>query len=399
MKKSGKKKASKSSVPSRSRIVSSSVIGGRERRRRRREEEHRSFKAERRARKRLRTDDEDAVVKAVQEDLERGKQAEEVLARESAGRKRCQAAKLAQQELQTRIDSLSSELVCWYPGKQEHLKRLEEEKALEKASRPHGAARPAEEVYPWLYPEYHAQNERQEREFWERQRNKGENLLEKLAGRYSAHYKTFELLMAYLEMGVLMLRRGRLKEAEGFLKKANECDAQGRKLSDRLCCFLVACFIEQGELGKARQLIDREFSTLVDEAIRQILLWDLALIEFVARRVNKEDDSSEELLKKAFTEAAESNNCVALCLADHEKMKDFVDGSVVDEFCDRDLKCAREKAKTGWSREEVAIVYFVRSISWWLDTDPCFQEIAEKLKPEQVNLSNLEESFRAFVSS
>mmetsp|Transcript_19211 Transcript_19211/g.37689 ORF Transcript_19211/g.37689 Transcript_19211/m.37689 type:complete len:530 (+) Transcript_19211:180-1769(+) len=384
------------------------ALGGhKERRRQRRQDERRQRKAGKHANQVQRKREasgkkllsEDQLESMVDKQLARRKKLEESLTRESESRRLAQKLQMYLQQLEANIKKDEGELVCWYPGKAEHLKKREQDKVKYDPNKLTGACRPAEEAYPWLYPDYHAKKQREEREEEEREQNKGDNILKMFDGHWGKHYRTRELAGRYLELALRMVQaeESLLQDALGKNKpkrKINECLQKLQEMDKDSATGLwlpwlgVARAIDDGELAKARELINK---TLLKEdevvgerePMENMLLFDLALIEFISAFVLEEEGSSEEEALKVVDRAVKANPCIARCLALHDAYEEVVDGSETDEVIATQLEnllknfiSSKEELpilkQPDWSQEEQAVLYFTRSISWWRDSDPCF---------------------------
>jgi len=337
-----------------------------------------------------------SVDELVESELIRKKHEEEGLTRESYSRKRDLRRKLLKFKLETAIKKDLERFVCWYPGKEEFLAKRIRDMNKYDPQRLRGAAKPAEEAYPWLYPKYHEEKERKALEEERRVNEEGENYLEKFNKNWGRNPHTRVLLVNHLKLALVHLEDGASDSAASakLLDTVVEQD-QDCLLGSRVAWLRTASFIDQGELGLARKTIEDELKRCAGEedADRNpflvMLKWDLVLIEYIALNILEEEDASEVNLVNVCKAALESNYCIPFTLALHESMEDGVDGDAVDLCVQDEMNQAIEafvKSEAldplsipSWNPEQIAVAYFVRSISWWRDAGEDFDKFAVEL--------------------
>mmetsp|Transcript_2299 Transcript_2299/g.7051 ORF Transcript_2299/g.7051 Transcript_2299/m.7051 type:complete len:561 (+) Transcript_2299:110-1792(+) len=347
--------------------------------RRRKTEQERTMEEETQAKDEL-------IDSMVEKAIDKRKVMEEKLTRESLARKRRQQRKLLRRQLEEELEKARERLKCWYPGKEEHLARRERLKRKFDPQRLRGAARPAEEAYPWLYPEYHKEKERREREEEEAELKKGENYFEMYDKRWSEHKELRKVLAAQINLAQACLEHGGHKStARGsqLLAETAENDIE-RSLGSRIAYLRAACLIDQGELGHARAVVEAELARedlVHDDPFVAMLRWDLVLINFIGCRVLGESNVSEQDLEESVVKARDANPLIPFVLANHEDFEHAVNGDAVDtfvgseqeealkDFISADQSSPKARLPTFWSLQEAAIVYFVRGVSWWRDAE------------------------------
>mmetsp|Transcript_4021 Transcript_4021/g.5865 ORF Transcript_4021/g.5865 Transcript_4021/m.5865 type:complete len:429 (-) Transcript_4021:1004-2290(-) len=345
------------------------------------------------------------VDKMVSEELDRKKKDDENRTRESFGRRRRQKRKLQRAQLEKEINEFETRMVCWYPGKEEHLKERERLKRMKEfdPERLRGPAKPAEEAYPWLYPDYHEAKQKRELEEERAEQEKGDNILEKYKGHWGTYFKTRELLGLKLELAQVYFEQANNGElAQKLLEDVSKMD-EDKYLGLRFTSMYVSALIDVGELGIARQVIESDLEVCKDESdspYRSMLLWDLLLIEYIGCYVLEEKDVEESAVEKALDEAINSNPFIGRVLVLHNAYEPIIDAEIIDQITSKDLKSTLEVfvgnegpsflSVPDWTSEEQAVVYFVRAISWWRDAGDEIEDFLEKsLKKRGLTLEYL----------
>jgi len=377
--------------------------GNKEQRRALRSELRSSIKAGKKARKLVKDDDDElAIEKKTDQILETNKVQLERLTHESFGRRRAQKRSLLKKQLKSSIDEDEERLVCWYPGKEEFLENKEKQRKRFDPEKLRGFARPAEEAYPDLFPDYHAEKERKDLEEREQDLKKGDDYLAKYDKHWGNNEQTRALLGKYIELALLIFEgasRGlgdKTKNALKKFEKITEMDSD-KYLALRVTWFKTACLIDLGDLGLARKEIQDNIKS--DDAFSAMLLWDLVLINFIGRRVLEEEDTTEEELQTSFEAAMAVNPYISKCLMLHNKYAKVINQESVDAKIHYDLKKtmddfieSNDQPKVpGWNLEEQSIIYFVRSISWWRDAgDEIFEFVGDYVRENADSLADFE---------
>jgi hypothetical protein len=354
------------------------------------------------------------VEELVEQELSENKRLAAKKTRDSFARRRNLRRKLARSQLEGQIAKDEARLRAWYPGKERYLVRREELKKRFDPNRLRGAAKPAEEAYPWLYPDYHEAKQKRELAEEALEQSRGHDYLAQFEGRWGRHAQTRRLLAAHWELASVLTDWGgprNMGRAEELLQRAAAMDGDG-SAGARAAWMRAVALVDQGELGQARTVVERALGEAREGCpFAAMLRWDLVLIEFISCRVLKEAED-EQPLRGAVAAALASNPCVALALLHDHAFEEAVDGDAVDKvlaeelaaalsaFCEPDYIArewdgkgepeapregpSRALATPPWSHYDVAVIYFVRAVSWWRDSDESLPAFLAGLLSEQV---------------
>lgn len=189
------------------------------------------------------------------------------------------------------------------PGKQ--IKKSDAQNAG--GSKLKGAARPATEVYPWLYPEK------------KEERTNTRDLLEDYKGDLGSHEDTRMFVVLHFELGCLLLENsqpGPAMEAFASLEKMENRGVFTGLITEKK----VEVFIEKGDLLQAR----RELEAHSEESKSSpFLAWDLVLIEYISRHVLNETVSNTAL-ENALEKAIKMDPSIGEIFVDHEVYEELV---------------------------------------------------------------------------
>jgi hypothetical protein len=384
-----------------------------------REQYMRRLQADRQKRRKGKGEDKGAaeaalgVEELVEQELSENKRLAAKRTRESFARRRQLRRKLARSQLEGQIAKDEERLRAWYPGKEKYLARREELKKRFDPNRLRGAAKPAEEAYPWLYPDYHEAKQKRELAEEAKEQSRGHDYLALFEGKWSRHAQTRRLLAAHWELASVLTDWGgpsNMSRADVLLQRAAAMDGDACA-GARVAWMRAVALVDQGELGQARAVVERALSDPREGCpFSAMLRWDLVLIEFISCRVLRETED-EQPLRGAVAAALASNPCVALALLHDHAFEEAVDGDAVDKalaeelsaalsaFCEPDyVACEwdgkgepeapregqpRALATPRWSNYDVAVIYFVRAVSWWRDSDESLPAFLAGLLSEQ----------------
>ena len=353
-------------------------------------------------------DDKEDIDEKVRRELRKQQQLKDIKEREGFARKKELKQKIKRSSLLSSIEADEERLKCWYPGKEEHLAKLKAEEDKYDPDRRRGPAKPAEEAYPWLYPDYHEKKEREKLEAEERELRKGDNIIEKYTGHYGQHQETRKLLAKKLDLALVSLEMTNdkfIKQGLGQLQSIEKMDKDGF-LGSRLVWLLVASYIDQGDLDGANEAIESYFeiqdsnnnnnnnnkartshensnddemkNDTRKDPFEAMLKWDLVLILYISFFELETPGIKQSDIDKAIKDAVASNPLIPYVLL-QEVFQATVDVEVVDSVVEGEQNRALQKFINDdepkkvqvprWSLEEVAIIYFVRATSWWKDAD------------------------------
>ena len=357
---------------------------------------------------------------AVEERVLAKRREKELSLHESFTRKKEMRLKFQRSQLEHSIADAESYLRAWYIGKKEYLRERERRKKQQKfdPTRLRGAAKPAEEAYPHLYPEYHEEKERKKIEDEEAEQSKGEDVLAKYVNHWGNHAETRTLLISKVALSRVRIAqaydamalgkkgsssaKSHFNAAYDLLKNVVEMDSDCY-LGSRIPWLLTTCLIEMDDLVESRAVVEKELQRVCKkenlDAFVCMLKWDLFFLEFLSTKVLEEEGSSEDNLIEAGRSAVAANPAILFMLLNVDQFDDQVVAESVDTIVSEEHESAMRELNESkisepkhiysviWTLEQIALVYFVRSISWWRDLSQNVLEYLTSNFTENDNLS------------
>mmetsp|Transcript_13705 Transcript_13705/g.15609 ORF Transcript_13705/g.15609 Transcript_13705/m.15609 type:complete len:370 (+) Transcript_13705:140-1249(+) len=289
--------------------------------------------------------------------------------RESFSRKQEMKNRLHLSQIRRAIDKHRDRIENWVPEKPaDPLPR-------DKRYKLKGAARPAEEVYPHLYPPKEVITEQPK------------NLFEVYNGDLSMHEETFEFIKLKFLLGSVQLSQGLVEDSIQTLNEVKQHNGSEGLFCDLVQEYEVAAYIESGSLAQAREIAE----SILQKNKDIFLLWDMVLIEYISFYLLNEDNDNGESVKACILEAYKACPEIAEVLIANEEFEEDISPEAIIEdnqaafnrYCEdcktylsRDKQDAKPKLQYSTSTEAR---YFHRSISWWRDADGVFDKLAELL--------------------
>ena len=229
--------------------------------------------------------------------------------RESFTRHRALRKRLSVCNVDRQLEKESNRLQHWVS---EEDKSAYEKEVAKKKSTLKGAARPAREVYPWLYPSGKGTGNGV-------QPPAERNLLEEFKGNLAGHEETRLYLLLHYERASRLMENMEVEQAYRLFQGVEEMDRSG-SLAGLITQKIVQGFIEKGDLLEAREMLEgrKKWRTA-----SPFLAWDLVLVEYISRHVLKETESSEAL-EVALKEAMRVEPGIGHILAKHESYEEHV---------------------------------------------------------------------------
>jgi len=293
--------------------------------------------------------------------------------RESFRRRQDLKNKLQLSQLKRAIEKEEEKLESWVPEEPADPLPKENKYKLK------GAARPAEEVYPHLYPPKIGETAQPE------------DLLDRYQGELSSHVDTFQYVKLNLLLGLFLLAKGNTKAAIETFDRVTEMDTKSKLFDEIIRINRLAAYVEIGELAKAREIIE------ATQDKHAFMKWDKVLIEFISYHLLKEGDS-DHALRNGVSEAFGDCSEVAEVLLAHEEFEADIspesiledEARALDQYFDKCLECLNSGKHTNTSEKpcleyttSIEARYFHRSISWWRDADGIFDCLANLLPDEE----------------
>ena len=268
------------------------------------------------------------------------------------------------------IEKEEERLKKWTPPKTPE--QLEAQMLKERGSGLKGAARPAWEVYPELYPEMHKE-EPPEPTF---------DLIARHTPRCYEEAETRRLVGLYFQLGHVLLTeddlKGKGKQSQNAFKRSLELDSSD-PFDARLGYFVAS--LERGEIVEEHEQILKTKEE--DGPLRNAeLLYHRALVAFMTVTELDKDAGCEEAFENALMEAVEACPDIALALVNHAMVSAVVDTAKVLLWIrdERETRCARATelgivdrlagrcdAGVCYTARGMAIAYFVNFAQYWVD--------------------------------
>ena len=264
--------------------------------------------------------------------------------RDSYARKLAMRRKLKVRQLASAIDQEEASLKSFTYGVQNitdvessHVRSREDMRKRKEKGVLRGPARPATEVYPWLY-----EDELDRKDEYKYARPSTKDMVDECSPRCSFHCHTRTLLSLYYKLALAHIEsdtEASWTEAVRVLRDISErLDAERDALGGRI--MLLRCLLELGEVGQAREVCDREDSAAKDtnDTPSSDVLWSRAMIDYVSWTVGNQEGGkarSSASLRKAHS----SNPYISFALAHLDDFAAYVDPEAMETF----IEPAREE--------------------------------------------------------
>ena len=220
--------------------------------------------------------------------------------RDSYARKLAMRRKLKVRQLASAIDQEEASLKSFTYGVQNitdvessHVRSREDMRKRKEKGVLRGPARPATEVYPWLY-----EDELDRKDEYKYARPSTKDMVDECSPRCSFHCHTRTLLSLYYKLALAHIEsdtEASWTEAVRVLRDISErLDAERDALGGRI--MLLRCLLELGEVGQAREVCDREDSAAKDTNDTPSERSVVVLIDYVSDRGNQREARCEARL-------------------------------------------------------------------------------------------------------